>query len=92
MTLFFFFRYVCRGKEEKDFKSFFPLSLFPCLDHSPNTTHTLTYPATTLKKRQGCHALQTCSRAAAHKPPYATLPCTMMRQGKVTLSPLAYKY
>jgi hypothetical protein len=30
--------------------------------------------------------------AAAQEPPHATLPCTMIGQGRVILSPFAYKY
>jgi hypothetical protein len=31
-------------------------------------------------------------RGGCAKPPHATLPCTMTRQGRVILSPFAYKY
>jgi hypothetical protein len=92
---------ACRGREEEDFKLFFLLSLsFPRLDHSPNTTHTLSYLTTINathaslpyhcdEEKKEHHALQrpSCCTEAAH----ATLPYTMTRQDKVILSPSAYK-
>ena len=86
--------YACRGREEEDFKCFFPLSLSPPhLPRKPGTTHTHTYPATMMKNQESLALWTAMLRPYPAPRQWQGSHLTLLRgKGKVPLSLCAYKY
>jgi hypothetical protein len=84
--------YACRGREEEDFKCFFPLSLSPPhLPRNPGTTHTHTYPATMMKNQESLALWTAMLRPYPAPRQWQGSHLALLRgKGKVPLSLCAY--